>query len=76
MFNISVLLDELANLPETSQFFVCPNGLGEHLFSNVYSTWHVYVTELRIIDDLGLEINYICVSLKCSEIEQTGKKIP
>ena len=29
MFNISVLL---ANLPETSPFFVCPNGFGEHLF--------------------------------------------
>ena len=28
-------------LPETSPFFVCPNGFGEHLFSNVYSTWDV-----------------------------------
>ena len=26
-----------ANLPETSKFFVSPNGFGEHLFSNVYS---------------------------------------
>ena len=38
MFNISVLLDVQANLPETSPFFVCPNGFGEHFFSNVYST--------------------------------------
>ena len=30
-----------ANLPETSPFFVCPNGFGEHLFSNVNSTWDV-----------------------------------
>ena len=30
-----------ANLPETSPFFVCPIGFGEHLFSNVYSTWDV-----------------------------------
>jgi hypothetical protein len=46
-FNISVLLDVQANLPETSPFFVCPNGFGEHLalvstfISNVYSTWDV-----------------------------------
>ena len=39
LFNISVLLDVQANLPETSPFFVCQNGFGEHLFSNVYSTW-------------------------------------
>jgi hypothetical protein len=32
LFNISVLLDVQANLPETSPFFVCPNGFGEHLF--------------------------------------------
>ena len=25
------------NAPE----FICPNGFGEHLFSNVYSTWDV-----------------------------------
>ena len=30
-----------ANLLETSPFFVCPNGFGEHIFSNVYSTWDV-----------------------------------
>ena len=30
--NISVLLDVQANLPETSPFFVYPNGFGEHLF--------------------------------------------
>ena len=41
MFNISVLLDVQANLPETSSFFVCPNGFGEHLFSNIYSAWDV-----------------------------------
>ena len=39
MFNISVLLDVQANLPETSPFFVCPNGFSEHLLSNVYSTY-------------------------------------
>ena len=44
MFNISVLLDVEANLPETSPFFVCPNGFGEHLFSNVYNTWDVRIT--------------------------------
>jgi hypothetical protein len=43
LFNISVLLDVQANLPETSPFFVCPNGFGEHLFSNVYSSWDVYL---------------------------------
>jgi hypothetical protein len=32
MFDILVLLDVQANLPETSPFFVCPNGFGEHLF--------------------------------------------
>ena len=32
MFNISVLLDVQANLPETSLFFVGPNGFSEHLF--------------------------------------------
>ena len=42
LFNISVLLDVKANLPETSPFFVCSNGFGEHLFSNVHSTWDVY----------------------------------
>ena len=35
MFDISVLLDVKANLPKTSPFFVCLNGFGEHLFSNV-----------------------------------------
>ena len=35
------LLDVKANRPDTSPFFVCPNGFGEHLFSNVYSTWDV-----------------------------------
>ena len=40
-FNISVLLDVQANLPETRPFFVRPNGFGEHLFPNVYSTWDV-----------------------------------
>ena len=29
-------LDVQANLPETSPIFVCPNGFGEYLFSNVY----------------------------------------
>jgi hypothetical protein len=32
LFNISVLLDVQANLPETSPFFVLQNGFGEHLF--------------------------------------------
>ena len=41
LFNTSVLPDVQANLPEKSPFFVCPNGFGEHLFSNVYSTWDV-----------------------------------
>ena len=41
LFNISVLLDVQANLPETSPFFVSQNSFGEHLFSNVYSTWDV-----------------------------------
>jgi hypothetical protein len=39
--NILLLLDVQTNLPETSQFFVCPNGFGERLFSTVYSTWDV-----------------------------------
>ena len=39
LINISVLLDVQAYLPETSPFSVCPNGFGEHLFSNVYSTY-------------------------------------
>ena len=39
LFNVSVLLDVQANLPETSPFFVCPNSFGKHLFSNVYSTY-------------------------------------
>ena len=30
--NISVLLDVQVNLPETSPFFVYPNGFGEHFF--------------------------------------------
>ena len=41
MFNISVLLDVQANLPETSPFFVYPNGFGGHLFSNVYSSTYI-----------------------------------
>ena len=41
LFAIAVLLDVQANLPETSPFFVCPNGFGEYLSSNVYSTWDV-----------------------------------
>ena len=39
LLNISVLLDIKANLPETSPFFVCPNGFGEHLISNLYSIY-------------------------------------
>ena len=42
MINISVLLDVQANLSETSPFFVCPNGFGEHLLSNVYSILGMY----------------------------------
>ena len=34
-------LDVKANLPETSPFFICPNGCVEQLSSNVYSTWVV-----------------------------------
>ena len=43
LFNISdwFLLDVQANLPETSPFFIGPNGFGEHFFSNAYSTWDV-----------------------------------
>jgi hypothetical protein len=41
LFDISVLLDAQANLPETKPFFVCPSGFGEHLLSNIYSTWDV-----------------------------------
>ena len=48
MFNISVLLDVQANLPETSPFFVCPIGLGEHLFSNVYIVHGMYNFELGL----------------------------
>ena len=32
MFNTSVLLDLQANLPETSPFFVCPNGFAHWLY--------------------------------------------
>ena len=35
LFNISVLIDIQFNLPEISPFLVCPNGLGEHLFSKI-----------------------------------------
>ena len=38
---VFVLLDVQANLPETSSFFVCPNGFGEYFFWNFYSTWDV-----------------------------------
>ena len=37
LFNISVLIDVQANLPETNPICVCP----KHLFSNVCSTWDV-----------------------------------
>ena len=40
MFNILVLLDVQANLPETSPIFVCSNGFGEHLFSNVLGMYN------------------------------------
>jgi hypothetical protein len=33
LFIISVLLDVQANLPETSPYFVFPNGFGEHVFT-------------------------------------------
>ena len=36
LFNISVLLDVQAILPETSPFFVSPNGFGEHLFFQMF----------------------------------------
>jgi hypothetical protein len=39
--DLRFLLEIQVILPETSPFFVCPNGFGEHLFSNVYSTWDV-----------------------------------
>ena len=48
MFNISVLPDVQANLPETSPFFACPNVFGDHLFSNVFSTWDF---------DLGISVS-------------------
>ena len=41
LFEILFLLDIEANLSETRSFFVCPNGFGEHLLANVYSTWDV-----------------------------------
>jgi hypothetical protein len=31
-----------ANLPETSPFFVCPNGSGEHLFSQMFIVLGMY----------------------------------
>ena len=49
LFNISILLDVQANLLETSPFFVCPKGFGEHLFSNVYKTW-----DATLIFDTGV----------------------
>ena len=39
LFNISVLLDVQANLPETNQFFVFMAWVST--FSNVCSTWDV-----------------------------------
>ena len=41
LFNISILPDVQANLSDTSPFFVCPNGFGEHLFANFHSTWKI-----------------------------------
>ena len=46
MENSSLNLDHLllgvqANLPETSSFFICPNGCAEQLPSVVYSTWDI-----------------------------------
>ena len=41
LFMILVLLDVKANLPETSPFFICPNGCTEQLSSNAYDTWNV-----------------------------------
>ena len=56
LFNISVLLDVQANLPETSLFFFCPNGFGEHLFSNVYSTYYLCITLLLTpVQTMGLK---------------------
>ena len=47
MFNISVLLDVQANLPETSPFLP-PNGFGEHLFSNVLIVLEMYSFECKL----------------------------
>ena len=41
LFMILVLLDVKANLPETSPFFICPNGCTEQLSSSAYDTWNV-----------------------------------
>jgi hypothetical protein len=42
--NILLLLDVQTNLPETSQFFVCPNGWADQLLYSVYnSTWDISI---------------------------------
>ena len=41
MILVLVLLDVKANLPETSPFFICPNGCAEQLSSSPYDTWNV-----------------------------------
>ena len=70
MFNISVLLDVQANLPETNPFFVCPNGFGEHLFSNVYIDVAHYMASTSAIEDL-----IICILLSFSILSCRPKVI-
>ena len=47
LFNISVLLDVQANLPETSPFLFAQMALVQALFSNVYSTWDILLEDTR-----------------------------
>ena len=60
LFNISVLLDVQTNLPETSQFFVCPNGFGEHRFSNVY-----VVLGMHNFEEILTVRQFCCVLCTC-----------
>ena len=72
MFNISVLLDVQTNLPETSPFFVCPNGSSEHLFFQVFIVLWMYnfdsrkensSTRLKIYSTLLATFLTICIFL-------------
>ena len=54
-------------MSETSPFFVCPNGFGEHLYSNVYSTWVVW---LCLYIDHGWNKHYV---VPCHHSQQPGR---